>query len=410
MSGKQKAESSEQRTRGARRFHIGDSSLIDPSFALSLCRVFAIGCLLIVLVAPTLANPYDEGMRRVRLLSESANVRLLPFGKSGAGRQIPAYVISDFSAEPANKARVMVVAGQHGDEYNPVKSVFTLSRQLGSGFRDDLIRSCVIIVVPMANPDGIAAHTRANASGVDVNRDWIDRRTREAQYIHSIIKAWRPHLIIDAHEWKGPCAGPANCVELARCDKADRNRAVVKVARHIAHAGGLALVRDGSNCDNRLLHRRYALLGYASYLLETAPDVDATIKARVYIGAIEKAAECAASDVKLRAALSPSSASFSLAGVSAYLEPIRTGPLTDPEASAVAVLAVMTAAYCLMMWIIKPLAQRTEGVWSHKYRKCSIDWDITPHPLLGKRSLQPLTSRSWTHRRLRSRYAVHPPT
>jgi len=259
----------------------------------------------------------------------------------------------------------------------------------------------------MANPDGIAAHTRANASGTDINRDWFDRRTREAQYIHSIIKAWRPHLIIDAHEWTGPCAGPPNSVEQPHCGEADRERAMRIVAKRIAHAAGLAFIADGTDCDNRLLHRRYALLGYASYLIETAPDVDCAVKARAYIGAIERAAECVAADGKLRLALSPSSTSFNPAGVSAYLEPIRTGPLADPEASALAMLAAMTAAYCLMMWIVKPLTASTEPVWSRKYVKCSIDWETAAHTLMGKHGLAPLTSRSWTHRRLRSRYAAH---
>ena len=345
-------------------------------------------------------------MKRVRLLSNSPNVRLLPFGKSGAGRPIPAYVISDFSVSPANKARVLVVAGQHGDEYNPVKSVLTLSRQLGSNFRDDLIRRCVIIVIPMANPDGIAAVTRSNAAGADINRDWIDRRTREAQYIHSIVKAWRPQAIIDAHEWTGPSPVPANSVELPRCKRTGQNHVMATVADRIAHATGLTLVRDSGSGDDRLLHRRYALLGYASYLIETAPGQDYAVKSHAYIGAVEQVAESVASDVKLRSALSPSSTSFSLTGVSAYLDPVPTGPIADPESSALAMAATALAAYCLMMWIVKPLAARSEPAWSRKFRKCSIDWDIEAHPLLKKRALEPLTSRSWTHRRLRARYAA----
>lgn len=393
-SGKHRAQTEERTTARARGYWNFIFISLLPACLLGLTAAVS-----------ALANPYDDAMKAVRALSESPNVRLLPFGRSGAGRQIPAYLISDFSVDPAKKARVIVVAGQHGDEYNPVKSVLTLSRQLSSGSRDDLLRGCVVIVAPMVNPDGIAAHRRSNASGADINRDWLDRRTRETQYIHSIIKTWRPHLIIDAHEWTGRHAGPTNCVELPYCRKPVPRHVMGTVAKRVAHAARLALVLNESDCDSRLLHRRYALLGYASYLIETAYDVDYAVKARTYMIAIEQAAECVAADANLRSALSPAAACFSLACVSAYLEPTRTGPLADPEASALATLALMTAAYCLVMWIVKPLAATAEPVWSRRYRKCSVDWDIEPHPLLSKHHLQPLTSRSWTHRRIRARYA-----
>jgi hypothetical protein len=344
-------------------------------------------------------------MKRVRLLSNSPNVRLLPFGKSGAGRPIPAYVISDFSVDPANKARMLVVAGQHGDEYNPVRSILTLSRQLAAGYRDDLIRRCVIVVVPMANPDGIAAGCRLNADGTDINRDWLARHTCEARFVHSIIKAWRPQAIVDLHEWMGPSRVPENAVGLPQCNRSAQSRAMAGLCKRISRATGLAVVKEvGGNTS--LLHRRYSQMGYASYLIETAPGEDYAVKSHAYICAVEQVAESLAADPGLRLALSPSSAAFSLAGVISYLEPIATGPLADPESSALAMLALAVAAYCLMMWVLKPMAARGEPTWSHRFRKCSIDWDIDLHPFARKHALEPLTSRSWTHRRLRARYAA----
>lgn len=364
--------------------------------------------LLAAIAIPAFANPYDDGMKRVRLLSNSPDVRLLPFGKSGAGRPIPAYVVSDFSVDPANKARVLVIAGQHGDEYNPVKSILTLSRQLAAGYRDDLIRRCAIIVVPMANPDGIAARSRFNADGTDINRDWLDRHTCEARFVHSIIKAWRPQAIIDLHEWTGPSRVPANGVELPQCNRSAQSRAMASLSGRISRATGLAVAREvGGNTS--LLHRRYSQMGYASYLIETAPGEDYAVKSHAYMRAVEQVAESLAADTRLRSALSPSSAAFSLAGVISYLEPVAIGPLADPESSAVAMLAMAVAAYCLMMWVLKPLAVKGEPTWSHRFRKCSIDWDIDLHPFLKKHTLEPLTSRSWMHRRLRVRYAAPRP-
>jgi len=369
----------------------------------ALVRAVAIVFVLATLAPRAHANPYDDGMKRVRLLSESPSVRLLPFGQSGAGRRIPAYVISDFSVPPSDKARVLIIAGQHGDEYNPVAAVLTLSRQLSAGFRDDITRRCLIVVVPMANPDGIAAHTRLTSTGADMNRDWAGLRTCEAQYVHSIIKTWRPNAIIDAHEWTGPSPVPENSVEIPRCRLATRRHAIADLATRMAHAAGLMLVKDSGASDARLLHRRYDAIGYASYLIETAQGESYAAKSRAYVGAIEQVANAVAADVRLRSTLSPASTSFSPAGLSAYLDP--AAPTADPEASALGMLASAVALYCLMMWIVKPLAAKRDSAWSRKFRKCSMDCDLQTHPLLRRRGLEPLTSRSSAHRRIRARYA-----
>jgi predicted deacylase len=371
-----------------------------PSF-----RVSVIVLLLLALALPATADRFDDTMKRVRLLSNSPNVRLLPFGRSTQGRPIPAFAVSDFSIGSAAKARMLIVAGQHGDEYNPVKAVLSLSRDLAAGSRKSLTERCIILVIPMANPDGVSCRSRFNANGVDINRDWLDRGTLEARYIHSVIKAWRPQAILDTHEWTGPSPVPANGVELAGIAKQSQIGAMADLAARMAHASGLALIRDTTHGDGRLFHRRYSELGYASYLIETAPGEDYSLKSRAYAAAIEQVAETLASQSKLRSVLSPSSTAFNAAAVSAYLEPAQIGPFADPESAALGFAASAVAAYCLMMWIIRPLAAKSETTWSRKFRKCSIDWDMQTHPLLKKRGLQPLTSRSWAHRKLRSRYA-----
>lgn len=376
------------------------------SFVPSPFRALVIVSMSLLLALPASANHFDDTMKRVRLLSNSPDVRLLPFGKSTQGRPIPAFAVSDFSVSPTEKARVLVIAGQHGDEYNPVKAVLSLSRDLAAGSRKSLMERCVILVIPMANPDGVASDSRFNANGVDINRDWLDRSTLEARYVHSIIKTWRPQAILDTHEWTGPSTVPGNGVELACIPKQGQNAAMGDLAKRIAHASGLTLIRGTTHGDGRLFHRRYSELGYASYLIETAPGEDYALKSRAYTAAIEQVAEAVASRAKLRSVLSPSSTAFNPTAVSAYLEPAEMGPFADPESSALGFAACAVAAYCLMMWIIRPLAARSETPWSHKFRKCSIDWDVQTHPLLKKRGLQPLTSRSWAHRRLRSKYAA----
>ncbi len=375
------------------------------SAVFSLFRALVFAFVLMAVALTAYANPYDDGMRRVRLLSESPNVRLLPFGRSPLGRPIPAYIVSDFSVDSTKKTRVLVIAGQHGDEYNPVRSILALSWNLAAGSRTDLTRNCLILTIPMANPDGIALGMRLNSQGKDINRDWLDRSSPEAKYVHSIIKTWRPQAIIDAHEWTGPSPTPANGIELPLSYRRQQYQAMGSVAQGIARNAGLSLIRDTNNSDGRLFHRRYSALGYASYLIETAPGENYAAKSNAYTTAVEWTAGSLASSAKLRSAVSPASSAFNPTAVGSYLEPIRTGPFADAQATTLGLAAAAVAVYCLMVWVMRPLASKTETTWSHRYRKCSVDCDTLPHPLLKKRHLQPLTSRSWTHRRLRARYA-----
>ena len=375
-------------------------------FTSSHYRACVFVLIMLAVVTAARADPYDSGMKRVRELSESPYVRLLPFGRSAIGRPIPAYIVSDFSTDSTQKARVLVIAGQHGDEYNPIKAILALSSNLAEGSHSDLTRNCLMLIVPMANPDGIILGTRLNAQGIDINRDWLDRRTPEARYVHSIIKTWRPQVIIDSHEWMGPSPVPANGIELPLSTKREQYQAMGSVAQGIARNSGLSLIRDTANCDGRLFHRRYSSLGYASFLIETAPGEEYATKLHAYATAVEYTAGALASNAKLRSSISPASAAFNPTSVESYLQPIQTGPFADPEATTLGLAAAAVAVYCLMVWVLRPIASKSETTWSHKYRKCSIDCDTLPHPLLKTRQLQPLTSRSWTHRRLRARYAI----
>ena len=57
------------------------------------------------------------------------------------------------------------MAGMHGDEPGPSRILYQL--------RDGRpIKGADIWVIPVYNPDGRARHTRQNAHGVDLNRNW----------------------------------------------------------------------------------------------------------------------------------------------------------------------------------------------------------------------------------------------
>jgi len=112
---------------------------------------------------------------------------------------------------------VLIVGAIHGNE--PASG--TLAWQLWSHLegRPSALDGTRCIVVPVANPDGLARNTRTNARGVDLNRNfatpnWRRRRTHgpkplsepETHYIADLIRRHTPDRIVQIHQ-------PLNCVD-----------------------------------------------------------------------------------------------------------------------------------------------------------------------------------------------------
>lgn len=97
-------------------------------------------------------------------------------GRSVRGRVIRAY----FHGDPA-ATRVLLVLGQmHGDERAGRDTVAWIWRNVRP------VAGTGIWVLPSMNPDGNVRHTRKNARGVDLNRNWPTsgwtRTTRGSRY------------------------------------------------------------------------------------------------------------------------------------------------------------------------------------------------------------------------------------
>jgi protein MpaA len=82
-------------------------------------------------------------------------------GHSVRGRPITATLKGDATAPE----RVLVIGCVHGDEPAGIR----VARRLTAG---GSVRNAAIWVVPSLNPDGMAAGTRGNAHGVDLNRNF----------------------------------------------------------------------------------------------------------------------------------------------------------------------------------------------------------------------------------------------
>jgi protein MpaA len=131
-----------------------------------------------------------------------ASARTVPLGRSWQGRPIRAVEVGNPSG-----TRVLVVGCIHGNETAGITIADALERLAP--------RDLDLWVVPDVNPDGVAADTRQNAHGVDLNRNfpWHWRpmsgvyasgphplSEREARIAHALILRLHPHLTIWFHQ------------------------------------------------------------------------------------------------------------------------------------------------------------------------------------------------------------------
>ncbi len=96
---------------------------------------------------------------------------------------------------PENGPTIYVSAGIHGDE---PAGPLALLELLGAGFFGPGIHW---LVAPTLNPDGLAAGTRGNPAGCDLNRDFLKRHSPEI----SALATWLasippPDLFLSLHE------------------------------------------------------------------------------------------------------------------------------------------------------------------------------------------------------------------
>lgn len=132
-------------------------------------------------------------------------------GRTVQGRPILIQVVG----QGADTALIMGTI--HGNEVAGT----TLVEQLGQHLRNNpqLVEGRRIVLLPVANPDGMAAKTRDNARGIDLNRNFdtpnrVDSGTNglrpltepESQALQALIKEYAPKRIVSIHS-------PLDCID-----------------------------------------------------------------------------------------------------------------------------------------------------------------------------------------------------
>lgn len=154
------------------------------------------------------------------------------FGVSPQGRELPLLVLSGAGVRTPAEARtwgrpvVLVISGIHAGEVEGKEACLMLCRDILAGKHGDLLDKVVLVVVPLFNPDGNDATdpgnrrldlpklsgqigpalvgTRVNASGVNLNRDYLLQSAPEMRLLQErVFLPWAPDLCIDNHATNG---------------------------------------------------------------------------------------------------------------------------------------------------------------------------------------------------------------
>lgn len=178
---------------------------------------------------------HADVMRFVADLAARGDRRLAvgSFGASPEGRELPLLVLNAHGIADPERARrsglpiVLVLCGIHAGEVEGKEALLMLARDLLERDADGILERSVVVIVPLFNPDGNdridprnralnvakfegqigpegGVGTRVNASGVNLNRDYMRQSAPEMRLLSErVCRAWRPHLTIDCHATNG---------------------------------------------------------------------------------------------------------------------------------------------------------------------------------------------------------------
>ena len=153
-------------------------------------------------------------------------------GKTTEGRDIPFVVASRPRVTTPDEAKrlhrpiVYVQANIHAGEVEGKEALQSLLRDLLFDFHKNVLDSLVLVAVPIYNADGNERFapqernrteqngpelvgTRANAQGLDLNRDYVKAEAPETVASLAMFRSWDPDVFVDLHTTDGSYHGYA---------------------------------------------------------------------------------------------------------------------------------------------------------------------------------------------------------
>jgi murein peptide amidase A len=200
----------------------------------------------------------ESGAKVALVVSEGT--RMVVLGRSVDGRPIVAYEVGN----PASSRRELVVGCIHGNETAGIAIARRLERMSPTTVH--------LWVVPALNPDGVAAGTRGNAHGVDLNRNFPHQwrmqsgvfysgprplSEPESRIAYRLIRRVRPQVSIWFHQ---------------HLDVVDESGGQIAVERRFATLVGLPL--------RRLRRESGSVVGWTNHVLPRSTSFVVELPAR----------------------------------------------------------------------------------------------------------------------------------
>jgi hypothetical protein len=156
------------------------------------------------------------------------DLRRTTFGETVEGRALPLVVWGAPGADAeavraTGKTRVLVLANIHAGEVAGKEAALALLRDLADGRHDAWADSLVVLVAPIYNADGNervaygnrplqlgpvgGMGQRANARGLDLNRDFTKLAAPETRALVGLMRRYDPHVVLDLHTTDGTLTG-----------------------------------------------------------------------------------------------------------------------------------------------------------------------------------------------------------
>ncbi len=148
-------------------------------------------------------------------------IRVTEFGTSVEGRVLPLVVVADPPAPGPvrdDRPRVLVMANIHAGEVEGKEACLRLLARVARGEAPWPVKDAVFLCAPVYNADGnerlgpvnrpgqngpALAGQRANANGLDLNRDYLKCEAPETRALARLVRDWDPHVVVDLHTTNG---------------------------------------------------------------------------------------------------------------------------------------------------------------------------------------------------------------
>jgi hypothetical protein len=171
---------------------------------------------------------YDDVMAFMRAAAaRSPQIHLTTYGYSFEGRALPLAVIGARDATPeavraTGKVRIYIQANIHAGEVEGKEACLEILRAIANGGHADWLKSTVLLIAPIFNPDGndrIALTNRGRQNGpiggmgqranaqlpvnLDLNRDFLKMESPEDRSMALLYQRYDPHVEVDLHTTDG---------------------------------------------------------------------------------------------------------------------------------------------------------------------------------------------------------------